>query len=173
MAGSTSRRRSEWRTPGDDFRYRSDRRGRPDRARLAQDLAFGNRGDDVRPLCPRRAPGGLLGRLRSEAADERGAGDPRLGATRGEVGMTVRVRVIPCLDVADGRVVKGVNFVDLKDAGDPDEQARAYDAAGADELCFLDISATHEGRGALLDGVSRTAAVCFMPLTVGGGVRSV
>src|SRR6476469_3910043 len=86
--------------------------------------------------------------------------------------MTVRVRVIPCLDVRDGRVVKGVNFVDLKDAGDPVEQARAYDAAGADELCFLDISASHEGRGTLLDVVSRTAAVCFMPLTVGGGVRS-
>ncbi len=87
--------------------------------------------------------------------------------------MTVRVRVIPCLDVADGRVVKGVNFVDLKDAGDPVEQAQAYDAAGADELCFLDISASHEGRGTLLDMVRRTAAVCFMPLTVGGGVRSV
>lgn len=87
--------------------------------------------------------------------------------------MTVRVRVIPCLDVADGRVVKGVNFVDLKDAGDPVEQARAYDAAGADELCFLDISASHEGRGTLLDIVRRTARVCFMPLTVGGGVSSV
>jgi len=87
--------------------------------------------------------------------------------------MTVRIRVIPCLDVAEGRVVKGVNFVDLKDAGDPVEQARAYDAAGADELCFLDISATHEGRGTLLDIVKRTAQVCFMPLTVGGGVRSV
>ncbi len=86
--------------------------------------------------------------------------------------MTVRIRVIPCLDVADGRVVKGVNFVDLKDAGDPVEQARAYDAAGADELCFLDISASHEGRGTLLDIVRRTAEVCFMPLTVGGGVRS-
>jgi len=86
--------------------------------------------------------------------------------------MTVRIRVIPCLDVADGRVVKGVNFVDLKDAGDPVEQARAYDAAGADELCFLDISASHEGRGTLLDMVRRTAQVCFMPLTVGGGVRS-
>ncbi|RPF72226.1 imidazole glycerol phosphate synthase subunit HisF [Aurantiacibacter spongiae] len=86
--------------------------------------------------------------------------------------MTVRVRVIPCLDVADGRVVKGVNFVDLADAGDPVEQARAYDEAGADELCFLDISASHEGRGTLLDIVRRTAAVCFMPLTVGGGVRS-
>ena len=87
--------------------------------------------------------------------------------------MTVRIRVIPCLDVRDGRVVKGVNFVDLKDAGDPVEQARAYDEAGADELCFLDISASHEGRGTLLDAVRRTAAVCFMPLTVGGGVRSV
>jgi len=87
--------------------------------------------------------------------------------------MTVRVRVIPCLDVANGRVVKGVNFVDLKDAGDPVEQARAYDAAGADELCFLDISARHEGRGTLLDVVRRTAEVCFMPLTVGGGVRTV
>ncbi|MBY6129655.1 imidazole glycerol phosphate synthase subunit HisF [Qipengyuania aquimaris] len=87
--------------------------------------------------------------------------------------MTVRIRVIPCLDVADGRVVKGVNFVDLKDAGDPVEQAQAYDRAGADELCFLDISASHEGRGTLLDMVRRTAEVCFMPLTVGGGVRSV
>jgi len=86
--------------------------------------------------------------------------------------MTVRARVIPCLDVANGRVVKGVNFVDLADAGDPVEQARAYDAAGADELCFLDISASHEGRGTILDVVRRTAEVCFMPLTVGGGVRS-
>ena len=86
--------------------------------------------------------------------------------------MTVRVRVIPCLDVAEGRVVKGVNFVELRDAGDPVEQARAYDAAGADELCFLDISASHEGRGTLLDIVRRTAEVCFMPLTVGGGVRT-
>ncbi|HZV18647.1 MAG TPA: imidazole glycerol phosphate synthase subunit HisF [Sphingobium sp.] len=87
--------------------------------------------------------------------------------------MTVRTRIIPCLDVANGRVVKGVNFVDLRDAGDPVEQARVYDAAGADELCFLDITATHEQRGTLLDIVARTAAVCFMPLTVGGGVRSV
>ena len=87
--------------------------------------------------------------------------------------MTVRTRVIPCLDVKDGRVVKGVNFVDLRDAGDPVEAARAYDAAGADELCFLDITASHEGRGTLLDIVARTAEVCFMPLTVGGGVRSV
>ncbi len=87
--------------------------------------------------------------------------------------MTVRIRVIPCLDVRDGRVVKGVNFVDLKDAGDPVEQARAYDLAGADELCFLDITASHEARGTLLDIVRRTAEVCFMPLTVGGGVRTV
>ncbi len=86
--------------------------------------------------------------------------------------MTVRVRVIPCLDVAGGRVVKGVNFVDLRDAGDPVEAARAYDAAGADELCFLDITASHEGRDTILDVVMRTAEVCFMPLTVGGGVRS-
>ena len=86
--------------------------------------------------------------------------------------MTVRARVIPCLDVAEGRVVKGVNFVDLIDAGDPVEQARAYDAAGADELCFLDIGASHEGRDTILDVVRRTAAVCFMPLTVGGGVRT-
>jgi imidazole glycerol-phosphate synthase subunit HisF len=74
--------------------------------------------------------------------------------------------------VKDGRVVKGVNFVDLRDAGDPVEAAKAYDAAGADELCFLDIAATHEGRGTILDVVKRTAAVCFMPLTVGGGVRT-
>lgn len=86
--------------------------------------------------------------------------------------MSVRARVIPCLDVANGRVVKGVNFVDLRDAGDPVEQARAYDAAGADELCFLDITASHEARGTILDVVRRTAEVCFMPLTVGGGVRS-
>ncbi len=86
--------------------------------------------------------------------------------------MTVCARVIPCLDVANGRVVKGVNFVELRDAGDPVEQARAYDAAGADELCFLDITASHEDRGNILDVVRRTAAVCFMPLTVGGGVRT-
>lgn len=86
--------------------------------------------------------------------------------------MTVRVRVIPCLDVSNGRVVKGVNFVDLRDAGDPVEQAQAYDAAGADELCFLDIGASHEGRGTIIDVVRRTAEVCFMPLTVGGGVCS-
>jgi len=83
----------------------------------------------------------------------------------------LKVRVIPCLDVHDGRVVKGVNFVDLVDAGDPVEAARAYDKAGADELCFLDISASHENRDTLIDVVRRTAEQCFMPLTVGGGVR--
>ena len=86
--------------------------------------------------------------------------------------MTLKARVIPCLDVKDGRVVKGVNFVDLIDAGDPVEAARAYDAAGADELCFLDITASHEARGTIIDVVRRTAEVCFMPLTVGGGVRT-
>jgi cyclase len=84
----------------------------------------------------------------------------------------LKARVIPCLDVKDGRVVKGVNFVDLRDAGDPVEQAAVYDAAGADELCFLDITASHEDRGTLLDIVHRTAERCFMPLTVGGGVRT-
>ena len=85
----------------------------------------------------------------------------------------LKVRIIPCLDVKDGRVVKGVNFVALRDAGDPVEQAMVYDAAGADELCFLDITASHEKRPILLDVVRRTAEACFMPLTVGGGVRSV
>lgn len=85
----------------------------------------------------------------------------------------LKVRIIPCLDVKDGRVVKGVNFVNLRDAGDPVEQAILYDAAGADELCFLDIAASHEKRGILLDVVRRTAEVCFMPLTVGGGVRNI
>jgi cyclase len=86
---------------------------------------------------------------------------------------SLAVRIIPCLDVAGGRVVKGVNFVALQDAGDPVEAAAAYDAAGADELCFLDITASHEGRGTLLEIVERTADQCFMPLTVGGGVRRV
>ena len=84
----------------------------------------------------------------------------------------LKVRVIPCLDVAAGRVVKGVNFVDLRDAGDPVEQAAIYDQAGADELCFLDIGASHENRDIMLDVVARTAERCFMPLTVGGGVRT-
>ncbi|MEM1086896.1 MAG: imidazole glycerol phosphate synthase subunit HisF [Pseudomonadota bacterium] len=86
--------------------------------------------------------------------------------------MTLKTRIIPCLDVKDGRTVKGVNFVDLRDAGDPVALAKAYDEQGADELCFLDITASHEDRGTLLDIVSATAEQCFMPLTVGGGVRS-
>ena len=85
----------------------------------------------------------------------------------------LKTRLIPCLDVKDGRVVKGVQFVNLRDAGDPVEAAKAYDAAGADELCFLDITASHEARGILLDVVRRTAEACFMPLTVGGGVRTI
>ena len=84
----------------------------------------------------------------------------------------LKKRIIPCLDVADGRVVKGINFVDLRDAGDPVDAARAYDDAGADELCFLDINATHENRGTMFDVVRRTAEQCYIPLTVGGGVRS-
>ena len=87
--------------------------------------------------------------------------------------MTLKARLIPCLDVAHGRVVKGVNFVDLKDAGDPVESAKAYSDAGADEICFLDITASHEERGTLLEIVTRTAEQVFCPLTVGGGVRSV
>jgi cyclase len=87
--------------------------------------------------------------------------------------MSFKVRVIPCLDVKDGRVVKGVNFVNLRDAGDPVEAAVAYDAAGADELTFLDITASHENRDTIFDVVTRTAEACFMPLTVGGGVRTV
>jgi cyclase len=85
----------------------------------------------------------------------------------------LKVRVIPCLDVKDGRVVKGVQFLELRDAGDPVEQARAYDAAGADELMFLDITASHEGRDAIFDVIARTADVCFMPVSVGGGIRTV
>ena len=87
--------------------------------------------------------------------------------------MSLKIRLIPCLDVKDGRVVKGVKFLDLRDAGDPVEAAKAYDAAGADELCFLDITASHEDRGIQFDVVRRTAEACFMPLTVGGGVRKV
>jgi len=85
----------------------------------------------------------------------------------------LKTRIIPCLDVAEGRVVKGVNFVDLVDAGDPVDAARAYDAAGADEICFLDIKATHENRGTMFDVARRTAEQCYVPLTIGGGVRSV
>jgi cyclase len=90
-----------------------------------------------------------------------------------EAAMTLKVRIIPCLDVKDGRVVKGVNFVELIDAGDPVEAAAAYDAAGADELCFLDITASHEDRDTIFHIVEQTAELCFMPLTVGGGVRTV
>src|SRR5277367_776597 len=95
-----------------------------------------------------------------------------LRPVRSKTSAMLKVRIIPCLDVKDGRVVKGVNFVGLRDAGDPVEQAVLYDAAGADELCFLDITASHEKRPILLDAVRRTADVCFMPLTVGGGVRA-
>ncbi len=101
----------------------------------------------------------------------RDAGFPR-GQRDAKRGIMLKVRIIPCLDVRDGRVVKGVNFVDLVDAGDPVEAAMAYDAAGADELCFLDINATHENRGTMYDLATRTAEHCFMPLTIGGGVRS-
>ncbi|MCT6918855.1 MAG: imidazole glycerol phosphate synthase cyclase subunit, partial [Bifidobacteriales bacterium] len=87
--------------------------------------------------------------------------------------MTLKARIIPCLDVKDGRVVKGINFVDLVDAGDPVEVAKAYDRAGADELCFLDITASSDNRETLFDVVARTADQCFMPVTVGGGVRTV
>src|SRR5687768_4759167 len=97
----------------------------------------------------------------------------RSGPPAGREADVLTRRIIPCLDVKDGRVVKGVQFVDLRDAGDPVEAAKAYDAAGADELYFLDITASHENRGILLDVVRRTAEACFMPLTVGGGVRSV
>jgi imidazole glycerol-phosphate synthase subunit HisF len=105
----------------------------------------------------------------------RGGGRPAPGTLRAppEPVTMLKIRLIPCLDVKDGRVVKGVRFVDLRDAGDPVEAAKAYDAAGADELCFLDITASHEDRGILLDVVRRTAEACFMPLTVGGGVRAV
>ena len=84
----------------------------------------------------------------------------------------LKIRIIPCLDVENGRVVKGVNFIDLIDAGDPVEQAKIYSDAGADELCFLDITATHEGRGTILETVRKVASVCFIPLTVGGGIKS-
>ncbi len=100
---------------------------------------------------------------------EAAAADPQ----RKKRALTLKARVIPCLDVKDGRVVKGVNFVDLVDAGDPVEAARAYDAAGADELCFLDITASSDDRETIFDVVARTAEQCFMPLTVGGGVRQV
>ena len=96
----------------------------------------------------------------------------RLAGYRQQGTPMLKTRIIPCLDVADGRVVKGVNFVGLRDAGDPVESAKAYDASGADEICFLDIHATHENRGTMFDVVQRTAEQCFVPLTVGGGVRT-
>jgi len=118
----------------------------------------------VRNLPPPRA-------ARNRAVRFLPRGDKR--APHWHEGAMLKVRIIPCLDVKDGRVVKGVRFVDLIDAGDPVEAAKAYDAAGADELCFLDITASHEARGTLLDLVARTAEACFMPVTVGGGVRTV
>ena len=132
--------------------------------------------DDIKALLQPRAQklaGAIAGRAlydgRLDAARSAGADRARRGGGRD----MFKVRVIPCLDVKDGRVVKGVNFVDLRDAGDPVEAAIAYDAAGADELCFLDITASHENRDTILDVVTRTAEACFMPLTVGGGVRTV
>src|SRR5437868_14723896 len=97
----------------------------------------------------------------------------RCSADTNGASVMLKIRVIPCLDVKDGRVVKGVQFLDLRDAGDPVEQARVYDAAGADELTFLDITASHENRDTIFDVVARTAEQCFMPLTVGGGVRTI
>ena len=107
------------------------------------------------------------------AARDSACADAGQDAIRPEEEPLLKLRVIPCLDVKDGRVVKGVNFVALRDAGDPVEQAALYDAAGADELCFLDITASHENRDTILDVVSRTAARVFLPLTVGGGIRTV
>ena len=144
------------------------RRPRLHRGRQAADRARlrPSRRRDRRPRAlrwPPRSAGGA-----GAPASQRGT----RARDRGSPPMTLKARVIPCLDVKDGRVVKGVNFVNLRDAGDPVESAVAYDRAGADELCFLDITASHEDRGILLDVVRRTAEVCFMPLTVGGGVRT-
>jgi cyclase len=116
----------------------------------------------------RKQEPGCRGRRRLHQGSRLDGGDGEQGVR----GM-LKMRVIPCLDVKDGRVVKGVNFVELADAGDPVEQAKIYDREGADELCFLDITASHEGRGTIYDVVRRTAEQCFMPLTVGGGVRAV
>ncbi len=150
-----------------DSRHRL-RRARLDRGHKAADRAGlrPTRRGDRRPRALRRAP-----------RRPGGPGAPPVESSPGRPSragrpMTLKARVIPCLDVKDGRVVKGVNFVNLRDAGDPVESAIAYDRAGADELCFLDITASHEDRGILLDVVRRTAEVCFMPLTVGGGVRT-
>jgi len=110
--------------------------------------------------------------VRSAPREPRAAGASEAKGTRSPSANNFPVRIIPCLDVAGGRVVKGVNFLDLVDAGDPVEQAKAYDAQGADELCFLDITATSDNRGILYDMVDRVAQHCFMPFTVGGGVRA-
>ena len=116
--------------------------------------------------------GAITGRaLYDGRLDRQGSARPAI-ASKPDATAMLKTRIIPCLDVKDGRVVKGVNFVDLIDAGDPVEAAAAYDAAGADELCFLDITASHENRDTIFDVVERTAERCFMPLTVGGGVRT-
>ena len=142
-----------------------DRVGRPGLDRRHQGAARAARAASCKAPSPaaRSMTGGSTRRKRSSSFATRGR-RPRA---------MFKVRVIPCLDVKDGRVVKGVNFVNLRDAGDPVEAAIAYDAAGADELCFLDITASHENRGIILDVVRRTAEACFMPLTVGGGVRTI
>ena len=133
--------------------------------------------DDIKALLEPRAKkleGAIAGRALYDGRLDPAEALALIRRARSGVGvMMFKVRVIPCLDVKDGRVVKGVNFVDLRDAGDPVEAAIAYDAAGADELSFLDITASHENRGTMLDVVRRTAEACFMPLTVGGGVRTV
>src|SRR5262249_9624366 len=131
--------------------------------------------DDIRQLLEPRAKklaGAIAGRALYDGRLNAMEALRLIRYARAQCGRVVKVRVIPCLDVKDGRVVKGVNFVNLRDAGDPVEAAVAYDSAGADELCFLDITASHENRAIILDVVRRTAEVCFMPLTVGGGVRS-
>ena len=132
--------------------------------------------DDIRQMLEPRAAklaGAIAGRALYDGRLNASEALRLIRAARRSEGAMLKVRVIPCLDVKDGRVVKGINFVDLRDAGDPVEAAIAYDAAGADELCFLDITASHEDRGIILDVVRRTAEACFMPLTVGGGVRTV
>ena len=132
--------------------------------------------DDVRALLAPRAQklaGAIAGRALYDGRLDAAAALALIRAGAGDGADMFKVRVIPCLDVKDGRVVKGINFVNLRDAGDPVEAAIAYDEAGADELTFLDITASHENRGIMLDVVQRTAEACFMPLTVGGGVRTI
>ena len=132
--------------------------------------------DDVRALLKPRAQklqGAIVGRALYDGRLDAAAALALLRSAPGDGLIMFKVRVIPCLDVKDGRVVKGVNFINLRDAGDPVAAAIAYDEAGADELTFLDITASHENRGIMLDVVRRTAEACFMPLTVGGGVRTI